>query len=434
MFLYPWILALGAFSALAGAFTASAQENDSTPLTIAEQAFYHVDVTGVPAGAPVGASLAPLDGLPREQRWGKAFAIAPDVLLTAQHVLGDLSEWAPRNTASEVARAARPVNRTVALNSKTTEQPVDDVVVYPTPTIAIDAATLTALGRQIKEFFSISLCPIDEGAHYSALMVKGDPKLPDLIDDVAMVDVRPEGYKPRDYGNLYVFRLEPGFEISRDTWGHDGSPIFDDEFNVVALVSAVTVDDAGVKLLATPLQPLLPGIATLLERDAIAPGDFNVRSKCSVSDLVRRINRQVDNHAIWTVEADDDEGEPTGDINISYESAADFPNVKSITVTYDFFGYANSDDQEINFVTRIPPPAGQKEDPEVVTQPHVRKRWNRTFRAKDIVRAGQELYEPAVAAAGGSLVYVRLKIMATFADSETSPKAVERRIYWNTLQ
>ncbi|MDH3199015.1 MAG: hypothetical protein OEO21_12330, partial [Candidatus Krumholzibacteria bacterium] len=310
----------------------------------AAQAFFHVEVSGTPLD-----SSSPLQ---EARRFGKAFAIGESTLVTAMHVVGDDGEWKlARTTRDEITRAVRPLAREVHLTGANgAEVPPADVVVLPAPTHAIDAASILVPRLTLDEYFQLSLCDINEGEIYTALMTGADqPAGSDSVNSLEFVQLRAAGYDPPDYGALYVFNPEGTPAFASEPWGHGGSPIFDIEGNVVAVISAVTVTADGPKVLATPIQPLFPGTNQLLARAPDPSTAAHVRLKCSMADMVKRIHDQVASHAIWTVTAETEEGRPTGDIVFEYESVADPPNIAAIEVRYQFWG-TESEGEEL---TRI---------------------------------------------------------------------------------
>src|SRR5262249_13266341 len=137
---------------------------------------------------------------------------------------------------------------------------------------------------------------------------------------------------------LFVFDLKQAYpSIDWETDGHEGSPIFDEDGNVVAVVSAITLTSNDRKILATPIQSPLSPITSLSSRDPSGmPGPS---AKCSLADTVRRINEQMSAYASWRVDVERNaEGYPDGQLLLRYESVADAPNIDSIEVEFDFFG------------------------------------------------------------------------------------------------
>jgi hypothetical protein len=402
--------------ALALAATASSAQDEPRDETwlieTARNAFFHVSVTGTQADAP---------------RWGKAFAIGPDLLLTANHVLGDASEWqADLSAPAEIARAARPILRTIALQG-TDGEAITDLIVIPAFSPAIDAATITAPGLSLgpESVFQLSLCPVEAGKAYTALLTAADPPNGARSSEApAAVKLIARGYEPARYGGLYVFETDPPLGFSPEPWGHDGSPIFDAEFNVVALVAAVTVEGGAARILATPIQPLIPGTTLLLSHDyRLSEG----RPKCSVADVVSRIDHQVETHAIWSVVPERENGDYTGRIVFSYQSVSERPNIERITVRYEFWGREEADLDETRIAVR-----NSSEDVVEISQPG--SRLDRDFADHEILKAGRELFEPHVADGGGAITRVRFVIKPDYtSDQRPRSEPFEIEVPWSLL-
>ena len=397
---------------------AGAQDRDETwLLETAEKALFHLHVDG---STTTGQ---------REDRWGKAFAIGPDLLMTSQHVLGDSSEWAPaKNINPAVNRAARLLDRNVTLfQSDDPPRAFNKAITLPTGSLALDAATLTLPDLALDAFFQLSLCEIVKGNPYTALMTAADdPTDPNSINEIVPVFLTAKGYDLAKFGGLYVFQAEtpPGF-VPED-WGHDGAPIFDASFNVVALVSAVTVSGGQTRVLATPIQPLPPGATLMLTGEPGAIQRTGPTPKCSMADLVRRINSQVSSQAIWAVEPEMKDGARTGGILFSYENVADTPNITSIRVDFQFWGEQVGGES----MTRI---ALTNRGPDFDVLEETIERRPRTFRTSEIFRVGKH-YETEIAADGGVIYFVRLTFTPTYRDTGITGVKIEREIQWSALK
>ena len=390
----------------------SGARDDAWLLRTAAVAFFHIDVTGTPA---------PSNGQPAfdAQRWGKAFAIGPDLLLTANHVLGNSAEWQPvPDEHKEVTRALHPIARQVTLSRADSDPdaPMRNLVVMPAVSAAIDAATIIVpdLGISGDQVLQLSLCRIAKGQPYKALMVAGDPTLPASVRAPVVSLLTAAGYEPARYGGLYVFDADAR-NFESEPWGHDGSPIFDSEYNVVALISAVTVDGPHVKILATPIQSLIPGTDVLMSEASAASPKGAARPKCSMADLVGEIDHNVSTHATWTIAPEREEGQLTGLLKFSYDSINEKPNIKSIRVEYEFFGTRKRGEDRI---VRFPPPIANGEGDGDVTVKSGKGSLARVFRDDDILNAGQQALEPSLAVDGGAIAYVHLLITPDYSDGE----------------
>ena len=392
----------------------------------AAEAFFHLDVTGHLAGANGQPGAA-------ESRWGKAFAIGPNLLLTSNHVFGDWSEWAPRDEPRrEVARAVRPIDRDVTLLAadQDPDRPIRDLVLLPAFSPAVDAATLLVPGLDLAPdtIFQLSLCPIREGEPYAALLVSGDPTAAPSIAETAAVPLVAEGYRPAAYGGLYVFSLDGGQTFDAGPDGHDGSPVVDASMNVVALVSAVTRDGGRTTILATPIQPLIPGTDLLLSQAPTLAG-VTARPKCSMADLVGEMDYNVSTHAIWSVSPDRDNAGPTGLLKFTYDSIYRAANIKSIQVEYEFYGHKTSDGP----YTRLPLAGGGDRSDGVVDIPQ-RSETSRVFRDAEILDAAKQTLMPSITPRGGQISFVQLRITPTYLGLESqSSEPVEIGLAWSDL-
>jgi len=390
-------------------------------LDTASHAFFNVEVNGTPEDAT--------DPQQEARRFGKAFAVGDNMLVTSLHVVGSDAEWAPaRTTRDEITRAVRPVKRTVQLSKANgSAQPFTDVVVLPAPTHAIDAAGILAPDLALGDYFQLSMCDIVKDKVYYALMTQSNPPTErNSVGNVTLAPVIADGYLPASYGPLYVFHPDGQPDFASEPWGHDGSPIFDDDGAVVAVVSAVTVTGGGTKVLATPIQPLFPGTNQLLARAPEPSLHGNSQLKCSMADVVRRIHDQVASHAIWTVIPEQRDGRPTGNILFEYESVADPPNIASIRVEYQFWGPEKKGKE----TTRI---AHRRGDLDVITLTPTG--LGRTFETSEIVGVGRALAEPYVKGGNGSIVYLRLTITPTLDTGETlENRSKTYEVPWSAFQ
>lgn len=387
----------------------------------AARAFFHVAVDGTPRSTT--------DPLQEAQRSGKAFAVGSDMLVTALHVVGTEAEWQlARTSRDEITRAVRPLDRTITLTpADALQRPLTEVVVLPAPTNVIDAAGMMIPGLGLDTFFELSMCDIVRGKTYHALMTRANPPSDrDSINNLALVPLVAGGYETADYGPLYVFDPQGAPEFKSEPWGHDGSPVFDEDGTVVAVVSAVTVTANGTKILATPIQPLFPGTNQLLARAPVPNPLASQRLKCSMADTVRRIHDQVASHAIWTVTPEVIDGRATGNILFDYESVADPPNIASIKVEYQFWGPEKKGKE----TTRI---AHRRGDQDIVTLEPGRQ--GRTFSTAEIVSVGRTLAEPYVRQGNGSIVYLRLTITPTLDTGETlDSRSKTYEVPWSAFQ
>ncbi len=390
----------------------AAQERDAEwMLKLARDAFFHITVKG---------KLRNTGNPPKgDERFGKAFATGPTLLITSQHVIGDSTEWQPIEASREmplpIQRAIQPLDRVVELHSGNSDIGLTELsnpVILPSPSINLDAAGISLPNIKLPSFFQLSMCDIVKGKIYSAIMTSsGPPTASNSATMPTIVALKSNGFDPKRFGSLHVFNVVEGWEnITPNADGHEGSPILDGDGSVVALISAVVPNPGGGGhlVLATPVQPLIPGAFALLARSPETDATVTGSLKCSLSDTVKRINDQVIAHALWNVVVErDEDGRPSGEIVLRYESVADKPNIKAIKVEYEYFGKQRAE----SLIRRL-----QYTDPSINAL-EIRKEpvTNREFKTSDVVTEGKKLVEEHLKSdnSGGYIDYVELRIYET---------------------
>jgi hypothetical protein len=396
-------------------------------------AFFHVTVTGKLQGKT-----------PPEEatRQGKAFAIAPNLLVTAQHIVGDPAEWRHKTSQDDrieqaIERAAHPLDRNVQIKRATdtgSDSAFANPMVLPVSPYPVDTAAISFQGLSLERFFRLSMCGIQDKQHYAALMTDDDnPTDPRSVDRITAVELVAKGYDPKKYDTLYTFEPVDSSSIKGDGDGHDGSPIFDSDGNVVAIVSGVVASGDKWLLLATPIQPIFPGASALMALGPDISGNADTNMKCSLFDTVKRIRNEVASHAVWTVEVEPAKSDNDyATIRISYENLEENPNIDSIEVTYNFFGLDQDDQTSVETIreyndpnkNKLPlPPSGKRE-----------------FKTTEIAEIGNTLVVPHVKAARpvGFIQYVQLKIVPKLSNKsgggllDRSP--VTRYVPWSLLE
>ncbi len=443
-----WLLgdAAGLMTALCLAFGATAQpagQGASAAEVVlppgVETAFFHVHVQG-----ELNEDLEGAGSVYRDERWGKAFAIGPDTLLTAQHVVGSRNEWKAQPTDPtepgeravpiEIRRVVQPLAREVTVVSGSAERNRTlEPIVLPAVSDAIDAAALTVPGLGNEIYFKLSLCSIERSRSYTAIVASNDPTRPESVQSPVPVTMIATGYNTQEYGGLYEFRpIDPLGVLPGAEWGHGGSPILDENTNVVAIVSAVVVESDVVTVLATPIQPLNPGAISLL---AYEPAGSPTMS-CSMADTVRRISEQVAAYATWNVVAETelDGRTPTGDLLISYDPVVYPPNITALQVSYDFWGIERQGASEEPL--EIPQGLGPESDPITPTES-----GGRVFEIEDLAKIGRRVEIHSREDSGlpqATIYFVRLRVIPVYSESGPKPadlgmKFFERDIPWAAL-
>jgi hypothetical protein len=403
----------------------------------AKGAFFHVSVTGK------------LDKTPPEEvaRQGKAFAIAPNLLVTSQHIVGDPGEWLRKTYKTDnidlaVERAARPLVREVQITRAQgtgSDGDLANPMILPVSPYPIDTAAISLSGLRLTRFFQLSMCGIQNGQTYTALMTGSqDPGDPRSVDNQKAVELVATGTDPKNYASLYVFDLKASSALEGELDGHDGSPIFDSEGNVVAVVSAVIVLSGGKqRVLATPMQPIFPGASALMALGPDISGNADTNMKCSLFDTVKRIKNEVSAHAIWTVEVEPpDVGDTYAKIRFSYENVEEKPNIESIEVTYYFWGKDQDDQENIEKIRDYDDPNKNK----IILYPNLDDNRPREFLTDEIIRIGKQLVTPHVRTAHpeGFIQHVELKIVPTLSKSSggriLDKRPITREFPWSLTE
>lgn len=394
------ILAVAAM--VAGSWLPTTGYADPPPLEELRRAFFHVSV----AGAAVDAGAA-------RNREGKAFAIGPNLLITSRHIVGAASDWKPKlGLPTEIARATAAIERTLILMpaaEDVSESLGDNALVSSGG--ALDIAEVSVPDSRLDYFFGLSMCDIRQGEDYLTLIAsRSKPTNPASVKRPMIVNLRAAGYDVENYGDLFVFDLRDDYPmIEWEPDGHEGSPIFDLDGNVVGIVSAVTLTPAnGYRILATPIRsPLSSAIGVL---NPPPPGAKPKAIKCSLADAVRRINEQVGAYASWRLDGPRlPDGTPEGDLTLSYESVADYPNIESVAVDYEFLGKTKINDPNIT-TKRL-----QYPDDDPVNTVTLRVRGGeKSFDGSAIVDEARKQLEPYLLEkkAGGYIEYVKLTIVS----------------------
>ncbi len=396
-----WTTAVAAAAAL---LCPAAAYADPPPLEEMEMAFFHVSVAG-----------APVDGAATTIREGKAFAIGPNLIITSRHIVGDEEDWRLRSDLDPaVARATTAVDRTIELVPSAQGIATDlgaNALISAEAGSAVDIAEVSVPDARLEHYFGLSMCDIRVGETYTALLGAHRPPIePASVKRAAEVKLRAAGYDVPNYGGLFVFDVEEDHPFVRwETDGHEGSPIFDEDGKVVGIVSAVTLTGAGDhRILSTPIQlPLLSAISTIDQGSA--PGDRDRSIKCSLASTVKRINDQVLAYASWRPDVPRDKDRlPAGQLLLRYESVADYANIESVDIEYDFWGKQRGDEETPT--TRLWYP---DDDPNRLRLKGVGN--EKMFDASDIIREAKGQLEAYLneEGEGGVIQYVEIRIVRT---------------------
>lgn len=288
--------------ACAVCFEALAQELDREADELSVGRIFHLKVHG---------KTQP--GNSRADRTGRAFAIASDLLVAPGTIVGGDKDWLPApskgSAFEDIERQASPLDRSIVVTTTREDLPLEKGqssgnVIVSGSARDIDAIGLLAPDLSIEQPFGLSLCRIVPNKTYTALLADGDPESPDSLLRPINVPVVAEGYKAADYGNLYAFRPEKKTDIEVRR-GLEGSPILNENGNVVAMVSLI-VDIRGPVILATPISPQFPGAFSLLTKNlrehVVQGGGSDDAVQCSLNETVRKMYDRVAGQLTWTIE------------------------------------------------------------------------------------------------------------------------------------
>lgn len=200
---------------------------DDKAQVLANNSYFHVAVVGLGS-----------DGN-KEERAGKAFAIAPDILITARHVVGEVTDWRNAGTPGGVVRPDRKVTLHW-MDRANNREPRPHSYLYTTSFSpdTIDASKLTIVLMRTDDIKPLQLSTngVDPSAKYRVLLVNEDPESPGSIRFPILLDLIPAPYPSPEFGGMYAFDSSGRREIVP---GDSGSPVLNEDDEVVGFVSGV---------------------------------------------------------------------------------------------------------------------------------------------------------------------------------------------------
>lgn len=404
------------FLASGPAMVAAQQPAPPTIDQVIERSFFHVEVSGTTADGSV------------VQRGGKGFAIAPDVIMTALHLVGTSVEWKPdARDPDGLDRITHPVLRTLTLFNRAGRITSDNALL-PGPPLDSDTAAILVPDLPTEPYFRLSLCPIVQTGKYTAVVSTRDhPEQPDAIIQVAQIGLSARGYQPAKYGPLYVFDLDRETSFSPEPDGHEGSPILDQNNEVVAIISMVIAEGGHHRILATPIQPLIPAASLALLGNRPTTGGPAWRPSCSLAESVDRLQEDVARLAIWNIEIQRDAKGKVDTLVLGYDSAGRDPRITSVKVYYGFYGdplpFVHDDTvpQRLSFAD---PNNGVIEMEQSTTD-------KRSFITHRLGMMGRDLVEPfvkTVSEGRGYVDHVEIYIVPMYVDLQG--EVVSKRFPW----
>lgn len=378
--------------------------------------FFHVKTEGTPR---VGS------GRPNTS-YGKAFAVGSELLVTSQHVIGRHSDWVLKDDATVSERVVRVIPKFIDREVTIAKSDASQLFPHfemPSRGPSSDVTYIAAPDAKFEHPFELSICQIESGGSYRALLVAGNPEHETSTRNTKFVELTASGFHSEKYGPLYAFEIENANGVKLAADGHDGSPIVDSQGLVVGLVSAILRESGNFRILATLMRPLLDaGIGTLSVKSKISRSE-GARRTCSLAEQVENIQRYISRHADWhLIPGRDRDGRLNGELKLRYDSLSAEPNIGSINVEYGFHGKKKDSRPRIDRVGDA-----------LVIAPTVDGEWE--FDLNQIIKEGRALEESLNDEnEGGYILFVRLYIEPTklYPDGRLIEKApvTVRELQW----
>ncbi|APE44607.1 hypothetical protein BOO69_15190 [Sulfitobacter alexandrii] len=181
------------------------------------------------------------DGTALQPVKGTAWAVAPGILITADHVTGKALNYKNKSASDKVFIPSRDVTVEVGATRSFQGVPAEKYpqgVVTPSPFESIDAARIGFPDLQATPF-ALSACDITGGSGYRVLKFNDGN-----VFQPAEVDIRLKAYGRSnlgDAGSVVVMTGPKGTIVEGDS----GSPVLDPQDRVIGLVSAINPDSGS---------------------------------------------------------------------------------------------------------------------------------------------------------------------------------------------
>ena len=223
---------------------------DEEAQVLANNSYFHVAVVGLDSHGN------------RVERAGKAFAIAPDILITARHVIGDVTDWWNAGSPGGVVRPVRKValhwmDRPVGTRGLQRSHSDLYTTSFSPGTIDASKLTIVRMGTDDIRPLQLSTNGVDPSAKYRVLLVNDAPKSPDSIRLPFLLELElAPYYASSEFGGMYAFHSSGGREIVP---GDSGSPVLNEHDEVVGFVSGVA-DGTVLVTMASSFASYIPEV------------------------------------------------------------------------------------------------------------------------------------------------------------------------------
>jgi hypothetical protein len=304
---------------------------------IAQQALFEVTVTGT------------MQFGKQQTIQGKAFAVNEHLLVASKLLVRNDADWdngpSPANEPEKSKMqlleklGVKALNRAISIKNATGPVTKSAFIVEPDGS-SPGVVGIVAPNTSFKSLFSLSLCGIEREKIYYIFLDR-DPNAPadDEQDHLQIMPIKATGYDPLKFGPLYTFSIEenPG-DITFAT--QHGTPILDENGNVVAVLSGTLRVDGKMTVVAAPVQAFFPGASALWANSVKGSGSNT--DKCVISDTVKEIKDDVGSQLSWRLET-----ESTSDSQVLYlvfDRTNKSSKLKNVKIRAGFRGKRKAED------------------------------------------------------------------------------------------
>jgi hypothetical protein len=290
---------------------------------------------------------------------GKAFAVNEHLLVASRLLVRNDADWDDEpSPASDPEKSklllleqlgVKSLNRTVSIRDATGSETKSAFTVDPDRS-SPGVVGIVAPNTSFKSLFSLSLCGIEREKTYY-LFLDRDPNAP-ADDEQAHLQITPikaTGYDPLKFGPLYTFAIDgnPG-DVNFAT--QHGTPILDENGNVVAVLSGTLRVDGKMTVVAAPVQAFFPGASALWANSVKGSGGNT--DKCVISDTVKEIKDDVGSQLTWRLETESPSDSQY--LYLVFDRTNKSAKLKNVKIRAGFRGKRKAEDvSEENFHNKV---------------------------------------------------------------------------------